>query len=66
MVKNASLMPAALACAALVGTLACSNGDKAAPAAPLNCERGTHQQGDKCVLNEPVPAPAPTPAPAAR
>jgi hypothetical protein len=67
MMKERLTPAVVLSLAALVGTLACSSEKNPPPAAaPLNCERGTHQQGDKCVLNAPVPVPAPTTTPTAR
>jgi hypothetical protein len=55
--KNALILTLALA-----GACACAKGDEPAQPAP-DCARGTHQEGDKCVPNEPPPAAAPAPAP---
>ena len=44
--------------AAVAALQACSGGSGAPAKAPLNCEKGTHQEGGKCVLNAPVAVPA--------
>ena len=63
MMKNTWIRTLVFGMAALAGTLACSGGGNTPPTAPLNCEKGTHQEGDKCVLNGPISAPPPTAAP---
>ncbi|MBI5239818.1 MAG: hypothetical protein HY926_05045 [Elusimicrobia bacterium] len=50
--KNALLLTLALA-----GFMACAKKQEAPPPPP-DCARGTHQEGDKCVSNGPLPAPA--------
>jgi hypothetical protein len=62
MMKNVSIPTLILGIAALAGLLASSGCNNQPPAAPINCEKGTHQVGDKCVLNQPVAAPAPAAA----
>jgi hypothetical protein len=62
MMKNTLILTVILGAAAWAGTLACSSSVNTPPAPPPDCARGTHQEGDKCVLNGPSPAPAPAPA----
>ena len=49
--KNMLVLWLALAAAGFCS--ACSGGEAPARPAPPNCARGTHQEGDRCVPNEP-------------
>lgn len=62
--KNALMLAMIIGTATLVG--ACSGGNSTPPAEPLNCPKGSHQEGTKCVINGPLPAPEPAAAPAAK
>ena len=64
MKKNALFLTGVLAASALAGSLACSGGNPPPPPTP-DCAKGTHQEGSKCVSNEPAAAPAAAPAPTA-
>jgi hypothetical protein len=63
--KNTLILASVLVAEVLAGALACS-GNTPPPPVPINCERGTHQEGNKCVINGSLPAKAAAPGAAAK